>query len=155
MIRRALFPGSFDPFTRGHHSIVQRTLAFMDEVVIAVGVNIHKNTMFSAEARIQMISELYAAEPRIRVIGYDTLTVELAKQMEAPFIIRGVRSLSDYEYERTIADINAQIESVETVLLFTEPHLSHISSSAVRELLQFNRDVSPFLPEGLIIDKWK
>ncbi len=155
MIRRALFPGSFDPFTLGHHSIVQRTLAFMDEVVIAIGVNIHKQTFFPANARLQMIQELYAGDSRVQVITYNALTVDIARELEAPFIVRGVRSISDYEYELHIADINKQVGGMETILLFTEPHLSCISSSAVRELLHYNRDVSPFVPEGLNIEKWK
>lgn len=155
MTRCALFPGSFDPFTRGHYSVVQRTLAFMDEVVIAIGTNLNKKTFFTTEARLEMITDLYHAEPRVRVVVYEGLTTDAAYELGTSFIVRGVRSLSDYEYERTIADINKQISKVETILLFTEPHLSCISSSAVRELLHYNRDVSPFLPEGLNIEKWK
>lgn len=155
MTRRALFPGTFDPFTLGHHSIVQRTLAFTDELIVAIGTNLNKKTFFTTEARLKMITDLYQAEPRVRVVVYEGLTTDAAYELGASFIVRGVRSISDYEYERAIADINRQISKVETILLFTEPHLSCISSSGVRELLHYNRDVSPFLPEGLNIEKWK
>ncbi len=155
MKKRALFPGSFDPFTLGHESIVKRTLSFMDEVILAVGTNINKKTFFSSEARLQMLTDLYRQDPRVKVISYEGLTIDVAKEYEAPFMVRGVRSISDFEYERTLADINKQISTIETIVLFTEPHLSSISSSVVRELLHYNRDVSPFLPQGLKIDQWK
>jgi pantetheine-phosphate adenylyltransferase len=148
---RAIFPGTFDPFTKGHYSIVERALTFMDEVVIGVGINEGKHTMFSPERRIEMISKLYANEPRVKVEAYSTLTVDFARKVDAQFMVRGIRSVKDFEYEESIADINRRLAGIETILLFTEPELSCVSSSVVRELLSFHKDVSMFLPEGMTI----
>lgn len=151
MTRRAIFPGTFDPFTVGHASIVNRSLGFMDELIIGIGINENKNTYFPIEKREEMIRRLYAHEPRVKVVSYDNLTVDLAKQWEARFIIRGIRTVKDFEYEETIADINRKLEGIETILLFTEPELTCVSSSVVRELLNFGKDISRFLPEGMTI----
>lgn len=150
-MRRAIFPGTFDPFTIGHYSIVTRSLTFMDEVIIGIGINENKNTYFPVEKRAEMISKLYRDEPRIKVQSYDCLTVDFAKQVDAPFIVRGIRTVKDFEYEETIADINRKLTGVETILLFTEPELTCISSTIVRELLSFNKDISMFIPEGMEI----
>jgi pantetheine-phosphate adenylyltransferase len=150
-MRRAIFPGSFDPFTKGHHSIVERALTFMDEVIIGVGVNEGKKTMFSLERRLGMIRQLYANDPRVMVEAYDTLTVDFARKMDAQFMVRGIRSVKDFEYEESIADVNRRLAGIETILLFTEPELSCISSSVVRELIHFKKDVSMFLPEGMTL----
>lgn len=152
-MRRAIFPGTFDPFTIGHYSIVTRSLTFMDEVIIGIGINENKNTYFPVEKRAEMISKLYRDEPRIKVQSYDCLTVDFAKQVDAPFIVRGIRTVKDFEYEETIADINRKLTGVETILLFTEPELTCISSTIVRELLSFNKDISMFIPEGMEIKK--
>lgn len=150
-MNRAIFPGTFDPFTIGHYSVVRRALTFMDEIIIGIGINENKRTWFSTEKRIEMISELYRNEPRVRVEAYNDLTIDLAKRMEANFIVRGIRTVKDFEYEETIADINRQLAGIETILLFTEPELTSVSSSVVRELLSFGKDVSRFLPEGMKI----
>ncbi|NLA62824.1 MAG: pantetheine-phosphate adenylyltransferase [Bacteroidales bacterium] len=150
--RIALFPGTFDPFTIGHESLVKRGLTVMDEIVIAIGVNDSKKSFFSVEKRIQMISELYADNPRVSVKSYNTLTVDFATKIGANYILRGIRSVIDFEYEKSIADMNRTISEIETFVLFTEPSLSHISSSVVRELMQFGHDVSDFIPKGLKID---
>ncbi len=150
-MNRAIFPGTFDPFTIGHFSVVRRALTFMDEIIIGIGINENKRTWFSTEKRIEMISELYRNEPRVRVEAYSDLTIDLAKRMEANFIVRGIRTVKDFEYEETIADINRQLAGIETILLFTEPELTSVSSSVVRELLSFGKDVSRFLPEGMKI----
>lgn len=150
-MNRAIFPGTFDPFTIGHYSVVRRALTFMDEIIIGIGINENKRTWFSTEKRIEMISELYRNEPRVRVEAYSDLTIDLAKRMEANFIVRGIRTVKDFEYEETIADINRQLAGIETILLFTEPELTSVSSSVVRELLSFGKDVSRFLPEGMKI----
>lgn len=147
----ALFPGTFDPFTIGHFSIVRRALGLVDEVVIAVGVNDSKVTYFPLEKRIEMMVELYKDEPRVRVASYSSLTVDFAKEMDASYIVRGIRSVTDFEYEKTIADINRNISGVETIVFFTEPHLTHISSTVVRELLRYGHDVAEFLPKGLLL----
>lgn len=149
MKRIALFPGTFDPFTIGHESMIRRGLKLLDEIVIAVGVNEAKKTYFPLERRIGMIRDLYADEQRIRVESYDCLTVEFARQMKADYILRGIRSVNDFEYEKTIADMNRTISGIETFVLFTEPALTHISSTLVRELLHYGQDVSPFLPAGM------
>ncbi len=146
--RIAIFPGSFDPFTIGHQSIVARGLALVDELIIAIGINEKKQSCFPLEKRIEAIQRLYQDEPRVRVMIYNTLTVDFAQSVNAGFILRGIRSVTDFEYEKTIADVNRQLSGIETVLLFTEPQYAHISSSIVRELLHFGKDISSFLPEG-------
>jgi pantetheine-phosphate adenylyltransferase len=150
-MRRAIFPGTFDPFTIGHQSIVDRALAFMDEVVIGVGINEGKKTLFSLEKRIAMIESLYKDNDKVMVTSYDTLTVDFAGKIDARFILRGIRSVKDFEYEEAIADINRQIAGIETILLFTEPQLTNVSSSVVRELMSYGKDVSMFLPKGMNI----
>ena len=151
-MRRAIFPGTFDPFTIGHYSVVKRALTFMDEVVIGIGINENKKTWFPTEKRVEMIEKLFADDPRVTVDGYDCLTIDFARAKEAQFIVRGIRTVHDFEYEETIADINRKLAGIETILLFTEPELTSISSTIVRELLQFGKDVTPFLPEGMKID---
>lgn len=148
-MRRAIFPGSFDPFTIGHHSIVKRALAFMDEIVIGIGVNEGKQSCIPADKRLQMIKQLYKDEPRVKVEVYSGLTVDFADKWEASFIIRGIRTVRDFEYEEGIADVNKKLSGIETIFLFTEPEFSSVSSTVVRELLHYGRDVSAFLPEGM------
>ena len=148
MIRTGVFVGSFNPFTVGHDSIVTRALPLFDRLVIGVvGEQVHKPDMPSAEERIQAIAELYADEPRIEVKPYYGLAVDFAKQENAHFIVKGVRSVKDFEYEREQADINRQIAGIETVLLYSEPQYSSVSSTMVRELQHFGVDVSPYLPK--------
>ena len=151
-MKRAIFPGTFDPFTIGHYSVVERALTFMYEIIIGIGVNEKKHTWFPTEKRVRMIEKLYADNPRIRVEAYDGLTVDFARMREAQFIIRGIRTVHDFEYEETIADINRKLAGVETILLFTEPELTSISSTIVRELLSYGKDVSTFLPADLDIN---
>ena len=150
-MKRAIFPGTFDPFTRGHHSIVKRSLTFMDEVIVGIGINEGKHCLLPVEKRVEMIRQLYADEPRVKVMAYSGLTVDFAKEQEAGFIVRGIRSVKDFEYEEGIADINKKLSGIETIFLFTEPELSSVSSSVVRELLHYGKDVSMFLPEGMEI----
>jgi pantetheine-phosphate adenylyltransferase len=147
--RTALFPGTFDPFTIGHASLVRRGLSLMDEVIIAIGVNESKKSYFPLEKRIDMIRKLYRDEPRVKVESYDTLTIDFAKKVGARYILRGIRSVIDFEYEKTIADMNRTISGIETFVLFTEPALTHISSTQVRELLRYGCDVSSFVPKGI------
>ena len=144
--RIALFPGTFDPFTIGHKSLVERGLTCVDEIVIAIGINEKKKTYYTLEQRIEAIRRLYADEPRVRVVSYSGLTVDVAQREKARFILRGIRSVIDFEYEKSIADVNRQLTGIETLLLFTEPAYAHVSSSVVRELLHFGKDVSPFIP---------
>lgn len=152
MKKRAIFPGTFDPFTIGHYSVVKRALTFMDEIIIGIGVNEKKRTYFPTDKRVRMIEKLYAGNPRVKVEAYDGLTVDFARMRDARFIIRGIRTVHDFEYEETIADINRKLSGVETILLFTEPELTAISSTIVRELLHYGKDVTPFLPADLDIN---
>lgn len=147
--RIALFPGTFDPFTIGHESLVRRGLSLMDEIVIAIGVNDAKKSFFPLDERLRMIHQLYENESRVKVESYDSLTIEFAQKVGAQYILRGIRSVTDFEYEKTIADINRTISGIETFVLFTEPALTHVSSSHVRELLRYGYDVSNFVPKGL------
>ena len=150
-MRKAIFPGTFDPFTLGHHSIVKRTLAFMDEVIIGIGYNDQKHCLLPIEKRLESIRKVYADEPRVKVLAYSGLTVDFAQEQGAEFMVRGIRSVKDFEYEESIADINRKLSGIETIFLFTEPELSAVSSSVVRELLRYGKNVEAFLPEGMDI----
>ena len=148
-MNRAIFPGTFDPFTIGHESIVRRALTFVDEVIIAIGINEQKHSLRPIEKREQMIRDLYKDEPRVKVMSYSNLTVDFAHEVGANTIIRGIRTVKDFEYEETIADINRKLTGIETIFLFTEPDLASISSSIVRELMKYNKEVTQFLPKGM------
>ena len=145
-MRIAIFPGSFDPFTIGHASIVRRGLEMFDKIVIGVGYNTNKRSFLTPEERVEAIEKVYASEARVKGVAYADLTADLARREQAGFVLRGIRSVKDFEYERDIASINNRLSGVETVLLFTEPHYADISSTIVRELLAFGKDVSEFLP---------
>ena len=145
-MKRAIFPGTFDPFTIGHYDIVRRGLNLFDEIIIGVGVNQAKKTFFTLEKRMEIIRMAFVNEPRVKVQEYNTLTVNFAKEVDAQFILRGLRSVSDFEYERTIADANKHLEGIDTVILNTNPAYSFISSTVVRDLLTYGKDISAFLP---------
>ena len=146
MKSKVLFPGSFDPFTLGHADIVKRALKMFDEVVIAVGYNEQKAGWMSVEERVASIKRIYADEPRIKVESYTGLTVDFAKEHGIAAIVRGIRSTADFEYELQMADVNRQLTGIETVLLPASPQFASLSSSIVRELAHFGRDISAFLP---------
>lgn len=152
-MRTAIFPGSFDPYTKGHDSIARRGLQLFDRIIIGVGINEKKKGIMTVEQRIKALKNLYRNEPRISVEAYSDLTVDFAKRKQADFILRGVRSHKDFEYELAIADVNKRLSGIETVILFTEPELACISSTIVRELMHFGRDITEFLPEGFIIEE--
>ena len=152
MKKIAIFPGSFDPFTVGHYSIVQRALNFVDEVVIAIGVNDAKKSLFSIEKRKMIIQKSFINNPNIKVESYDSLTVDFAKEIGATIILRGSRSIADFEYEKTIADANRRISGIDTILLFTEPQHSFISSTVVRDLLRYGKDINCFLPPNVTVE---
>ena len=145
--RRAIFPGTFDAFTIGHQSLVDRALTLVDEIVISIGINSAKKTYFSLEERVASIEQLYRSDPRVKVMLYDSLTVDFAKRIDARFILRGIRTVNDFEYEKYMADVNRELTGIETFILFTEPEYTHISSSIVRELLQYGKDISRFVPQ--------
>lgn len=149
MKKKAIFPGTFDPFTIGHESLVRRGLSFVDEIIISIGVNDSKKNYFSIDERLHMINTLYANDQRVSVEAYDSLTIDFAKKTDADFIIRGIRSVNDFEYEKTIADMNRKISGIETIVLFTEPEYTHISSTIVRELLRYEHDVQDFVPHNI------
>lgn len=153
--RIAIFPGSFDPYTIGHASIVDRALPLFDKIVVAIGVNRNKRSFLTEEQRIRMIADLYADEPRVEVISYDGLTVDAARECGARFLLRGVRMIQDFEYEKNLAEVNRSISGLETVLLYTLPEYGHISSSIVRELISYGRDVSALLPKGMVLPEIK
>ena len=147
-MRTGIFVGSFNPFTIGHDSIVRRVLPLFDRLVIGVvGDNVHKPDMPSAEQRMQVIRDLYAGDERIEVKIYHGLAMDFAKSENAHFIVKGVRSVSDFEYEQWQADFNRRLGGIETILLYTEPELASVSSSALRELSHFGVDISDYLPK--------
>lgn len=141
-----LFPGSFDPFTIGHKWVVDKALTIADRVVIAIGVNENKKRTFAVEEVEGTIKNIYAQNPQVEVVTYTGLTIDLVKKVDADAIVRGIRSTIDFEYEKNIADTNRELSGVETILLFTHPTLSHVSSSMVRELKHFGHDVAKYIP---------
>ena len=146
-LRTGIIVGSFDPFTIGHDSIVRRALPLFDRLVIGVvGDNVHKPNMRPAEERMQAILDLYADESRIEVKTFHGLAMDFAKEENAQIIVKGVRNTSDFEYEQWQADFNRKLGGIETILLYTEPELASISSSALRELSHFGVDVSEYIP---------
>ena len=145
-MKRAIFPGSFDPFTIGHYDIVLRGLQLFDEIIIGIGHNINKRDAFPLEERINAIQSAFKGEPRVQVMAYDGLTIDFAAEQQAQFILRGVRSVQDFEYERNIAEANKQLSGIETVLLYTRPEFAHISSTLLRDLHSHGKDISQYLP---------
>lgn len=146
-MKTAIFPGSFDPFTIGHYDIVMRGLQIFDEIIIGIGRNNNKQGYFPINERITAIQLTFASEPRVRVMTYEGLTIDFAQAQNANCILRGVRSVQDFEYERNIAEANKQLSGIETILLYTRPEYAHISSSLVRELHSYKKDVSTLLPK--------
>lgn len=151
--KKVIFPGSFDPFTKGHADLLARALQIFDQVVVAIGYNEHKPGWIPVQERVDALKALYANEPRVTVESYSCLTIDFAKQCGAIAILRGIRSVTDYEYEMQLADVNKQLSGIETLLLFANPQYSSVSSSMVRELTHFGKDIQPFLPIGLHYDK--
>ena len=147
MIRKALYAGSFDPFTVGHQSIVDRALSLFDSVVIAIGDNSAKKALIPVEERLAAIEALYASDPRVDVIVYSGLTADAALAAGCTHLLRGVRSTQDFEYERQLADANRNISGLETVVLYTLPELGFVSSSLVRDLIKHGRQATEFLPK--------
>nr|MBP7471689.1 pantetheine-phosphate adenylyltransferase [Prevotella sp.] len=147
MQRIGLFTGTFDPFTIGHQNIVERVSPLFDKIIIAVALSKLKNTEEEISKRIAEISTLYKDDDKVEVRAYSDLTVDMAKREKADYIIRGVRSVKDFEYEREQADINKQLSGIETILLFSEPQYGSISSTLVRELRFFGKEASQFLPK--------
>jgi len=151
-MKRAIFPGSFDPFTVGHESIVLRALDLFDEIIVAVGYNSNKPGFFPVRQRQKWIEEVFSAYPQVKVDNYDELTINFCKRMDAQFILRGIRTSADFEYERSIGQINKQLyPEIESVFLLTMPEHSHITSTIVRDIIRHGGDASSLLPARLII----
>ena len=149
---KALFPGSFDPFTAGHLNILTRALGMFDEVTVAIGINQDKRGFFSNEQKIEIIKQAVKGLENVDVIEYDGLTVDICRQLGVRHIVRGVRNMLDFENERAIADANRRIApEIETIIIPTAQEFAHISSSAVRDILRHRGDTSLFLPEGVIL----
>ena len=146
MERVALFAGTFDPFTKGHHALIKRALPLFDKIIIAIGNNSEKKCMFTIEERVAAIEKLYTEESRVEVKVYNCLTVDFAREIGATALLRGVRSIKDFEYERELADINLKLGGIDTVLLISEAEHASVSSSVVRELIKYGKNIAQFLP---------
>ena len=151
-MKKAIFPGSFDPITNGHYDIIKRGVSLFDEVIVAIGVNAEKKYMFSLEERKRFIEEAFKEEPKVRVITYSGLTIDLCKKENAEFILRGLRNPADFEFEKAIAHTNRMMSKIETVFLLTAARTSFISSSIVRDVLRNGGDISQLVPKS-VIDK--
>lgn len=151
MNRICLFPGTFDPVTLGHVDIINRALPLFDKIVVGIGINTSKAPMFSPEQRAKWIAEIYKDEERVEGAIYEGLTVDFCKKIGASFILRGIRYVSDFEYEKTIADANRTLDkTIETVFLTGEPKYTSVASTIVRDIIKNGGDASPFLPEAVI-----
>ena len=150
-MRIALFPGSFDPFTKGHEDIVLRALALFDQVIIGIGNNVNKQRYFSLETMKFHIEDCFSKQENVKVITYDDLTARVARELGARFLLRGLRNTTDFEYENGISQVNRFVyEEIETVFLITSPHLAPISSSIIRDLHRYQQNVDEFLPYDLL-----
>jgi len=152
-MRRAIFPGSFDPLTLGHVDIIKRGVTLFDELYIAIGVNLEKKYMFSLEDRKRFIEEAFKTEPKVKVVTYEGLTVDFSKKIKADFILRGLRNPGDFEFEKSIAHINRKLSEIETVFLLTSSGKSYISSSIVREIIRHNGDYTSLVPKTVVVPK--
>lgn len=148
-MKRALFPGSFDPITLGHQDIITRALDLFDEIVVAIGVNGDKNYMFSIEQRKEFIEKAFADEPKVKVTTYQGLTVDYCKEIDAQFILRGLRNPADFEFEKAIAHTNRKLSKIETVFLLTAARTSFISSSIVRDVIRNQGDYTVLVPDSV------
>lgn len=147
----ALFPGSFDPITIAHVDIIKRSVSLFDKVVIGIGRNSNKNALLSVDTRVQMMQAVFADEPKIEVTAYEGLTINFCKEIGALYMLRGIRTVSDFEYEKAIAQMNHELEpSIESIFILSNPGYSSISSTIVRDILRHNGDISKFVPKGAL-----
>jgi len=150
-MKKAIFPGSFDPVTLGHFDIIKRGISLFDEVIVAIGINAEKKYMFPLEQRKIFIEEAFKNEPKVRVISYHGLTIDLCKKEKAEFILRGLRNPADFEFEKAIAHTNRKLSKIETVFLLTAANTSFISSSIVRDVIRNGGDYSVLVPSSVMI----
>ncbi len=148
-MKKAVFPGSFDPITNGHVDIINRAIPLFDEIIIAVGINANKNYMFDLQKRMNFIKNTFKDEPKVKVDHYSTLTVNYCKQQQADFILRGLRNPADFEFEKAIAQTNRRLSGIETVFLLTSAETSFISSSIIRDIIKNSGDVTPLVPPSV------
>ncbi len=150
-MRICLFPGTFDPVTLGHVDIINRALPLFDKIVVGIGVNALKVPMFSPEQRMQWVKEIYSHEPKVECAIYEGLTIHYCRKIQAQYILRGIRFVSDFEYEKTIADANRTMDgNIETIFLTGEPKYTSVASTIVRDIIKNGGDASPFLPDAVI-----
>lgn len=152
-MKRAVFPGSFDPITLGHYDIIERGLTVFDEIILAIGVNAEKKYMFSLAERKRFLEETFAGEPKIKVMTYKGLTIDFCQKQDAEFILRGLRNPGDFEFEKAIAHTNRQLSGIETVFLLTSSGKSYISSSIVRDVIRNNGDYTSLVPAAVRVKK--
>jgi pantetheine-phosphate adenylyltransferase len=152
-MRKAIFPGSFDPITLGHYDIIKRSIPLFDEIVVAIGINAEKKYMFSLEDRKRFIEEAFADEPSVSVVIYEGLTIDLCKKLKANFILRGLRNPADFEFEKAIAHTNRRLSKIETVFLLTAAKTSFISSTIVRDVIRNGGDYTVLVPESVVVKK--
>lgn len=148
-MKRALFPGSFDPLTLGHYDIIKRGIHLFDEIVVAIGINSDKNYMFALEERKKFIEDAFKNEPKVKVVTYKGLTVDFCKEIDAEFILRGLRNPADFEFEKAIAHTNRKLSKIETVFLLTAAKTSYISSSIVRDVIRNHGDYTVLVPDSV------
>lgn len=152
-MKTAVFPGSFDPITLGHVNLVKRAVPLFDKIIVAVGVNSQKNTLFPLEKRLEWLKGVFSSEPKIEISYFEGLTVKFCKEQNAHYLIRGLRNASDFDYEKTISQLNTIIgDDVETIFLISQPEFSHISSTIVREIIKGKGNVTPFVPSLIAIE---
>ena len=150
-MKKAVFPGSFDPITLGHVDLIYKGLEIFDEIIIAIGVNADKKQLFSLEDKIQQIKNTFKNEPRIKVVSYKGLTIDFCKSVNSKYMLRGLRNSSDFNYEQSIAQTNYSISSIESVFLISSPQLIHISSTIVRDIIRNGGDYKSLVPESVAV----
>jgi pantetheine-phosphate adenylyltransferase len=148
-MKRAIFPGSFDPITLGHYDVIKRGVTLFDEIIVAIGINADKKYMFTIEERKKFIEDTFADEPKIKVVTYEGLTVDFCKKIDVEFILRGLRNPADFEFEKAIAHTNRDLAPIETIFLLTSANTSYISSSIVRDVIRNHGDYTKLVPKSV------